>query len=179
MGDSDLKTFSGRLKELRKSLNLTQAEFVKDIDITAAALSAYEKNLKNPSIGVVKRIASKYHVSIDWLCGLSDKKSRSGEITTYGDLLRWLGDISIRFPHSMKSVKEQGKECASILLDDEILSKILMEWDEYEDLCFKKGKRGIKLFFIWLNDTINQYNDLELPKNEDYQIYLDKLKNRL
>ena len=40
----------------------------------------------------------------------------------------------------------------------------------------QKGKRGIKLFFIWLNDTINQYNDLELPKNEDYQIYLDKLK---
>lgn len=54
MGDSDLKTFSGRLKELRKSLNLTQAEFVKDIDITAAALSAYEKNLKTPRLESLK-----------------------------------------------------------------------------------------------------------------------------
>lgn len=85
MGDIELQTFSDRLKELRTSLNLTQVQFVEDLGITAAALSAYEKNQKNPSISVAKRIAEEYNVSLDWLCGLSDKKNST---TTYSDIIK-------------------------------------------------------------------------------------------
>ena len=76
MGNNSPKTqdeiFSQRLRELRASKEKTQAEFVEGLGITASALSSYEKNTKNPSINVVKRIAKKYNVSIDWLCGLSE-----------------------------------------------------------------------------------------------------------
>lgn len=93
MGEFELQVFSDRLKELRQSLNLTQQEFVSDIGITASALSAYEKNQKKPSIGVVKGIAEKYNVSIDWLCGLSDNKNLYNQFQTYGDIVRVLFDI--------------------------------------------------------------------------------------
>lgn len=93
MGDMELQIFADRLKELRTSLGLTQTQFVEDLGITASALSAYEKNLKNPSISVAKRIAEKYHVSIDWLCGLSEKKSCNNKIESYTDLYRILFEI--------------------------------------------------------------------------------------
>ena len=50
MGDNELQVFADRLRELRKSLNLTQKEFADKIGITAAALSSYENNQINPSI---------------------------------------------------------------------------------------------------------------------------------
>lgn len=76
-----------RLKELRKKLNMNQKEFSKHIGISTASLSAYETGVKNPSIGVFKSIALKCNVSIDWLCGLEEKKT---EITTYKELLELL-----------------------------------------------------------------------------------------
>ena len=57
MGDTELQVFSDRIKKLRLSLNMTQKKFAEEIGITASALSSYEKNLKNPSIAVAKKIA--------------------------------------------------------------------------------------------------------------------------
>ena len=93
MGDIELEIFSQRLRELRLSLEMTQKEFAKELGITASALSSYEKNNINPSISIAKRIAEKYHVSIDWLCGLSDKKDLKHPFQTYGDIVSVLFDI--------------------------------------------------------------------------------------
>lgn len=90
MGDIELQVFADRLKELRIEKGLTQVQFVNDLGITASALSAYEKNLKNPSISVAKRIAEKYDVSIDWLCGISNKKNNEHKIKTYRELFEYL-----------------------------------------------------------------------------------------
>lgn len=98
MGDLELQIFSDRLKELRNEKGLTQAQFVDGLGITASALSAYEKNLKNPSISVAKRIAEKYNVSIDWLCGLSDKQNDTEKLETYADVLELLLKIDDALP---------------------------------------------------------------------------------
>ena len=93
MGDMELQIFADRLKQLRTEKGLTQAQFVDSLGITTSALSAYEKNLKNPSISVAKRIAEKYNTSIDWLCGLSEVKSFDGKIETFGDLFRTIFEL--------------------------------------------------------------------------------------
>ncbi len=90
MGDYELQIFSERLKELRTELDLTQVQFIEGLGITASALSAYEKNAKNPSISVAKRIAEKYDVSIDWLCGLTDTKKYNTVPKTYKDIIKFL-----------------------------------------------------------------------------------------
>ena len=84
----DLQAFSIKLRELRQELKLTQKEFVKDLSITPATLSAYEKGSTNPSISVIVEIATKYKVSVDWLLGLKDSNSTNSEIINYSDILK-------------------------------------------------------------------------------------------
>lgn len=93
MGDIELEIFAQRLRELRTSLGMTQKDFANELNITASALSSYEKNNINPSISIAKRIAEKYHVSIDWLCGLSDKMTYNNKIESYTDLYKILFEI--------------------------------------------------------------------------------------
>ena len=94
MDNKELSVFAERLRNLRNELGISQTEFVDGIGITASSLSAYEKNSKIPSIGVVKKIAEKYNVSIDWLCGLSEDKQINQEIKTYSDLFKVLRKIN-------------------------------------------------------------------------------------
>ena len=84
----DLQAFIIKLRELRQELKLTQKEFVKDLSITPATLSAYEKGSTNPSISVIVEIATKYKVSVDWLLGLKDSNSTNSEIINYSDILK-------------------------------------------------------------------------------------------
>lgn len=60
-----------RIKELRKSLNMTQEAFGAKIGITLAAVSNIEKGRSNPSNQVVLAICREFHVREGWL--------RSGE----------------------------------------------------------------------------------------------------
>ena len=88
------KIFSERIKEIRNARNETQKEFAKFVNSTAATISAYENGTKNPSLEVVANIANKCNVSIDWLCGLSEKK-KSGKIETCSDILSFLYELSL------------------------------------------------------------------------------------
>nr|DAL62805.1 MAG TPA_asm: helix-turn-helix domain protein [Caudoviricetes sp.] len=128
MGELELQIFSNRLKGLRQSLNMTQQEFVADIGITASALSAYEKNQKNPSIGVVKRIAEKYNISIDWLCGLSDKKDLKHPFQTYGDIVSVLFDIDDYTDMILGS--DSDSLCPFLSFEEAPLNDFLNEWKD-------------------------------------------------
>lgn len=148
MGDMELQVFADRLKKLRAEKGLTQAEFIKDLGITASALSAYEKNLKNPSISVAKRIAEKYNVSIDWLCGLSDTiQHDSINIKTYSDIIKlWsesrkslstLEKISNNFQDKMRTFIHEAMQMEKLkndkMIDDE-------------------------LYDLWIEKSIKKYN---------------------
>lgn len=76
-----------RIKELRNQLGITQKEFVQNLSMTAATLSAYEKRTVNPSITAIIEIAKKYDVSVDWLLGLRDSNPKEDTIETYTDVL--------------------------------------------------------------------------------------------
>ena len=67
---ADLLLFGQRIKQLRQELGLSQRDFAEKIGVTASALSAYEKGLKNPSVNVAVNTALAFDVSLDWLCGL-------------------------------------------------------------------------------------------------------------
>lgn len=84
MGDFTILAI--RIKELRSSMNMTQKEFSTFVGCTAATLSAYENGSKSPSLEIIKGIAEKCNVSIDWLCGLSEEKGGKPEIKTYRDV---------------------------------------------------------------------------------------------
>lgn len=58
---------NNRIKELRKSLNLTQEEFAIRLAITKASVSRLESGINNPSDQTIKLICSEFGIRREWL----------------------------------------------------------------------------------------------------------------
>lgn len=61
-----------RLKEFRKSNNLTQEELAKEINTSHSTISGYENGKNLILTAFAYDIARKYKISLDWLCGRTD-----------------------------------------------------------------------------------------------------------
>ena len=165
MDNKELSVFAERLRNLRNELGISQTEFVDGIGITASSLSAYEKNSKIPSIGVVKKIAEKYNVSIDWLCGLSEDKQINQEIKTYSDLfkvIRKINNVSenfCRFENEMQDMDGDGlvDVCSRIIFDDIKVFEILNDWSKMLYLYSTKSIDK-EVLNLWEEKTINKYD---------------------
>lgn len=70
MDERRLPVLSERLRALRGTM--TQEEFSVLLEISRPTVGFYENGTRIPDALVLRRIANRYHVSIDWLLGLSD-----------------------------------------------------------------------------------------------------------
>ena len=73
-----LETLAIRLKELRKDNgDISQEEFVKDTGIMREKINYAELNIKGRKLQIeeLAEIANKYNISLDYLVGLTDKKT--------------------------------------------------------------------------------------------------------
>lgn len=171
MGDIELQDFSERLKELRHRLNFTQKEFADKIGVTAAALSSYENNIKNPSIAVAKRIAESFNVSIDWLCGLEKEKS-DFVINTYSDIIRMLFEIS-KYVNLIPLIDEDKPEnnCDAMLCFTEFqLDCFLVEWAQAYTVRYNsqiKGDITKTMYDSWANSKIEEFKKYKVKKKKD------------
>ena len=77
-------SISEKIKELRTDLKMNQKNFSAAIGIRQSTLSSYENGVVTPSNDVLLTIAQKFHVSLDWLFGLSENKV---QISTLSDIL--------------------------------------------------------------------------------------------
>lgn len=165
-----------RLKLLRKRLKVNQTEFSKMIGISSATLSAYETGVKNPSLAVLKNIAETCNVSIDWLCGLSDKEnlSNNDSIKTYSDIIKMLvemekkiyiiigfEDVIIRNEYQ----KEEKEEVGKILLVDGMLYDFICDWESIRNLHIA-GTIDDNLYSLWINQQLEIYEKIKI-KNKD------------
>lgn len=63
---------SEKLKELRHSRNLSQAELAKRLSKTRSFINSLEQSLSLPSISFLVELAKFFSVSTDYLLGLSE-----------------------------------------------------------------------------------------------------------
>lgn len=63
-----------KLKELRKQKRLTQKQVADRIGLAISAVSSYEAGSRYPSYDVLIKLARIFHVSTDYLLGMTDKK---------------------------------------------------------------------------------------------------------
>lgn len=56
-----------RIKELRKSLGLTQLEFSEQVGVKANTIGNYEIGLRTPSYAVIRAICREFNVNENWL----------------------------------------------------------------------------------------------------------------
>ena len=61
-----------RIKLLRRSVNLSQQEVAQKIHITREAYSMYENGHRQPPYEILISLARYYHVSVDYLLGITD-----------------------------------------------------------------------------------------------------------
>lgn len=67
-----MNKFAERLKELREEKNLTQYELSKKVNISAACINRWEKNLRITNIDSIIILCQFFGCSSDYLIGLED-----------------------------------------------------------------------------------------------------------
>lgn len=67
-----METIANRIKEIRKDNHLTQAEFGKALSVSQDNVSLWETGKGFPSVFHVITIANLFHVSADYILGISD-----------------------------------------------------------------------------------------------------------
>lgn len=66
--------FGYRLRDLRKSKHMTQEQVARRLNLSKTSISAYENNLKTPSLDVLMELSVLYHVTSDYILGLDNRK---------------------------------------------------------------------------------------------------------
>lgn len=64
--------FYVRLKELRIERGLMQSELASQLNVNQRTISNWEKNIREPNIDMIIKIAQFFEVSTDYLLGVID-----------------------------------------------------------------------------------------------------------
>lgn len=66
--------FGDKLKTLRTNAGMSQTELAKRLNISKSVVSYYEKAERSPSPDVLIKLADIFHVSTDYMLGITQKK---------------------------------------------------------------------------------------------------------
>ena len=78
--------FSAKISMLRKEREITQRQAAKDLGISQALLSHYEKGIRECSLDFAARAAQYYEVTTDYLLGLSENKKDTFDVYAQNEL---------------------------------------------------------------------------------------------
>lgn len=160
----ELEIFATRIRKLRGSFKMTQKEFSEYIGVKQQTLSGYERGIMKPPLDIAKEIAEKCNVSMDWLCGLSEKTKNNDTPETYADVIDLLIKIenTIRFPHV-------GTE--TIKVYDRVIQYFLNDWGKMLPL-FHNGTIDSKLYKLWLEDRKKEYAHIHIDNEDEIEKFL-------
>ena len=146
-------TIGNRIKELRTSKNLTQEDIAKMVKVSKATISNYEKGKVSPPIELLIKLAERYDVSIDWLCGLSNEEIP--RLMSYGDAFFRLVEIDKVIGFSVEDVTFFSNLRGTAVLFDATLTKAL---EEYQEMVNLRDNNTISehLFNLWISDKVQQ-----------------------
>lgn len=156
-----MSSFSERLVTLIKQAGITQARFAADLGITPQAASYYTKG-REPSFELLVKIAEYFHVSTDYLIGVS--KSESVSIANYGDavnvLLAMVTDGLLTF-----TVDEPVENLHNIhfsITNHECI-EFFIEYSRMVQL-YSNGSISGSAFGTWLGAELAKLQNISLPQ---------------
>jgi transcriptional regulator with XRE-family HTH domain len=113
-----------RIKELRKSKNLTQVEFGEKIGVKGNTVTNYETGLRNPTDAVVLSICREFGVNEEWLRTgkgeMFSKKKKEDEISYFFSSVTKLdeNDFKKRLVSALAKLDQKGWDSLEKLVDD-------------------------------------------------------------
>ena len=156
----ELEIFGLRLKQLREEMGLNQADFSKLIGSKQQTLSGYERGIMKPPLDVAKNIAKKCNVSLDWLCGLTDKQNYNDELKTYSDIIQFfikLEDIiHIRFETKNKDHIQNSCK-VTISIANNVLYDFFSDWERVRGLEFDCIIDS-ELYDLWIENALKKFS---------------------
>jgi transcriptional regulator with XRE-family HTH domain len=108
-----LDKFAARLNELRREKGITGEELAKIIGVNKATISRYENGvLTSPTLGVLKKLADYFDVSIDYIAGTSNIREKGITAAALSEIFRSLDDDRkkklMSFANYLKAEQEGG-----------------------------------------------------------------------
>lgn len=73
-------TLGNRLQSLRREKGLTQAQLGSFFNLAESTISLYESGKRSPDYDTLKRLASFFDVSLDYLLGISDNRQVASQL---------------------------------------------------------------------------------------------------
>lgn len=104
-----------RLKELRKSENVTLRQLSKIVGITQPTLSRYERGERNPKIEQMSALAKHFNVSVPYLQGITDDPS---------------GGVLLDYSEINELNKQLGDELAQLAINNNAKAEVSRVYDE-------------------------------------------------
>ena len=150
-----------RIKELKG--NDSQEVFAQKIHTTQSNISKMLKGMTPPSAATLTELAKTYHVSVDWLLGLSDEKeigskvqshNLTAETVTYADAMAVLevlyqkGSIDVGYDNNGYNSEPDP---STIYVKDKVLSYFL-------DNRFRYSGGSQNIYDIWLKQAMAIYD---------------------
>lgn len=168
----EIEIFSTRIKELRESLNMTQTQFSGFIGVKQQTLSGYERGIMKPPLDIAKIIAQKCHVSIDWLCGLSEERELNPQIRNYKDLILKIFELinaNIEPPFEMGAYVPEifchsADPPVAWALALPKASKLSMFWKTYSELNYllQNDQIGQDTLNTWINGKLEEFEKIPI-----------------
>lgn len=154
-----------RIKELRRSKEMTQVDFSKFIGCTQATLSSYENGVKSPSLDIILDIADKSDVSVDWLLGKSNIMNANGFPLNESDMFRYLKFVLDETPHEIYPTyfnpvdsDDEKPDLISIEFSSSSVIDFLLGFKKMSEL-YNKKLIDYEVFNLWVEKTLNKYKD--------------------
>lgn len=160
MNTNNFEILAKRLKQIRIERGMTQKDFAQEMGFTSVTLSAYENSLKRPSLDLILGIAKKCNVSLDWLCGLSDKQSEQNhqEYKTYSDILKTLIEWDKILKISIEIIDQEKDILFSlhrngIIFENKILQDSIEDWYKFRNLL-SEGSIDKKIYIACIEKML-------------------------
>ena len=157
--------FATRIKEARESCGLLQKDLAGKIGIKQQTLSGYEKGKMKPPIDTVKAIANTCNVSLDWLCGMTEKKNNS-KIKTYKDFILFFMSFQKDYKNivSIGTIRDDfGTDLPAIAFNDKTIESVFAGLEKMQALLLR-GDIDNELFELWVEKQLAK-TDKPIDKN--------------
>lgn len=161
-----------RIKELRKSKNVTLQEVSEKTGISVTSLSFYEKGQRNPKIETWQKLADYFDVSVGYLQGLGLSKSKLINYLTDGlkDPNSWK-----KYDNDIHSIIWENLSTDEKITVTDILNKKISEIEKNSYLKnFITNKYSFVNNYSFLarlqGNELNEYNEYEIISHVDNSI---------
>lgn len=148
-----MKNFAKKMRECRINLDITQKELAKMTHLSPATISAYENEVKTPTLDSAIAIADVLGISLD------DLRDSAPHCITYADVF----EAMILF---IKSLKAEIHKCSGgiALMFRDATTKEMLSNIQAIKKCFGTSEAEKELYKLWHDKKAEEYSQLEVKE---------------